>query len=308
MPPVRFGLIMPAEARDLHWGATYLTDLNYVLDRVTGHFDSAWIVDHLQSGGADLLEGFTTLTYMAALHPRLTFGHTVLCQSFRNPSLLAKMGATIQMLSGGRFILGLGAGWNAEEYRAYGYDFPPAPVRVEQLEEALRIITALWTQGEATFEGQHYRVRQAVSTLRPEPVPPIVLGAVRPRMLRLAATYADAWDVPSTSSARYAVLASAFDRACAAVGRDPATVGRSWSGGCACAPTQREAEALAADRLCPDPTTEDFDFVGTPEQIVEQMRPFIALGVRHFKLDSVDFPRVRGLDLLINEVLPALNS
>src|SRR5262245_53794764 len=283
MPSVQFGIIMPAESRDRRWGATYVTDLNQVLDRVTGQFDSAWIVDHLQSGDKDLLEGFTTLTYMAALHPRLTFGHTVLCQSFRNPALLAKMGATLQLLSGGRFILGLGAGWNEQEYRAYGYDFPPAPVRVEQLEEALQIITALWTEEQATFEGKHYRVRQAVCEPRPAPVPPIVLGAVRPRMLRLAATYADEWDVSSISIERYAVLAAAFERACAAVGRDSATVGRSWSGGCACAPTQREAVALAGDRFCPDPAAADFDFVGTPDQIVEQMRPFIALGLRHFK-------------------------
>jgi alkanesulfonate monooxygenase SsuD/methylene tetrahydromethanopterin reductase-like flavin-dependent oxidoreductase (luciferase family) len=308
VPAVRFGLIMPAESRDQRWRATYVTDLNRVLDRLSGPFDSAWIVDHLQSGEAALLEGFTTLTYMAALHPHLTFGHTVLCQSFRNPALLAKMGATLQLLSGGRFILGLGAGWNEEEYRAYGYDFPPAPVRVEQLEEALRIITALWTAGQATFVGKHYRVHQAVCAPRPAPVPPIMLGAARPRMLRVAATYADEWDVSSTNSERYAVLAAAFERACAEVGREPATVRRSWSGGCACAPTQEEAEQLAADCFGADPTAEDFGFVGTPEQIIEQMRPFIALGVRHFKLDSVDFPAVRGLDLLINEVLPALNA
>lgn len=308
MPLVQFGFIMPAELHDPHWRATYVSDLHRVLDRITGQFDSAWIVDHLQTGDADLLEGFTTLTYMAALHPQLRFGHSVLCQSFRNPALLAKMGATLQLLSDGRFILGLGAGWNESEYRAYGYDFPPAAVRVEQLEEALRIITALWTKGQATFEGKHYRVQQAVCAPRPTSVPPIMLGAFRPRMLRLAATYADEWDVSSTNIERYEVLAAAFERACATVGRDPSTVGRSWSGGCACAPTQGEAEALARDRFNLDPAAEDFDFVGTPDQIVEQMRPFIALGVRHFKLDSADFPQVRGLDLLINEVLPALNA
>nr|MBA2363982.1 LLM class flavin-dependent oxidoreductase [Chloroflexia bacterium] len=87
---------------------------------------------------------------MAALHPRLVFGHTVLCQSFRNPALVAKMAATLQLLSGGRYVLGIGAGWDEAEYRAYGYDFPPAGVRVDQLEEALHIITAMWTQEVAT--------------------------------------------------------------------------------------------------------------------------------------------------------------
>jgi alkanesulfonate monooxygenase SsuD/methylene tetrahydromethanopterin reductase-like flavin-dependent oxidoreductase (luciferase family) len=117
MPSVQFGLFMPAESRDQRRRATYVTDLNRVLDIATGHFDSAWIVDHLQFADTDVLEGFTTLAYMAALHPHLTFGHAVLCQAFRNPALLAKMGSTLQLLSGGRFILGLGAGWNEEEYR-----------------------------------------------------------------------------------------------------------------------------------------------------------------------------------------------
>src|SRR5207247_11241910 len=135
--------------------ATFIDDLHRVVEVVAGHFESAWIVYHLQFGDTDLLEGFTALTYMAALHPRLKFGHSVLCQSFRNPALLAKMGATLQFMSGGRYVLGMGAGWNEEEYRAYGYDFPPAGVRVEQLEEALRIIKAMWTEEKVTLEDKH---------------------------------------------------------------------------------------------------------------------------------------------------------
>jgi alkanesulfonate monooxygenase SsuD/methylene tetrahydromethanopterin reductase-like flavin-dependent oxidoreductase (luciferase family) len=307
MAAVQFGLFMPAEWRAGR-GAASTADLNRFLAVAAGAFDSAWIVDHLQFGDTAVLEGFTTLAYMAALHPQLRFGHAVVCQSFRNPALLAKMGATVQWLSGGRFILGLGAGWNEEEYRAYGYDFPPAAVRVAQLEETLRIITSLWTQGQATFEGAHYRVIGAKCEPRPQPIPPISLGATRPRMLRLAATYAAEWDVSSTNIERYEHLAGAFARACGEVGRDASTVERSWSGGCACAPTRAEAEALSGDLFSADPAAGDYGFVGTPEQIVEQMRLFMDLGVQRFKLDCVDFPRVRGLDLLIHEVLPALKN
>jgi alkanesulfonate monooxygenase len=127
-------------------------------------------------------------------------------------------------------------------------------------------------------------------------------------MLRLAATYADEWDVSSTSIARYEVLTGAFERACAEVGRDPSAVERSWGRGCACAPTQAEAETLAGDLFSAEPAAEDFGFVETPNQIVEQMGRFMELGVQRFKLDCVEFPRVRGLDLLINEVLPSLKS
>src|SRR4029434_9049658 len=159
---IEFGFIMPGDRIDGPRRAEYVANVDRALALVAGHFDSAWFIDHLQFGDSGVLEGFTALTYMAARHPRLRFGHTVLCQSFRNPALLAKMGATLQFLSGGRFILGLGAGWHEEEYRAYGYDCPSAAVRVDQLEETLRIITTLWTKGQATFDGAHYRVIGAI--------------------------------------------------------------------------------------------------------------------------------------------------
>ena len=306
MARIRFGFLIPAYALDKRRRAQFVDDVNRALERASGHFDTAWVIDHLQAGDADLLEGFTTLTYLAALHPRLAFGHTVLCQGFRNPALVAKMAATLQLLSGGRFILGIGAGWDEAEYRAYGYDFPSAGVRVEQLEEALHIITAMWTQDEATFEGTHYRVIGAHCEPRPDPLPPVVIGAFRPRMLRLAARYADQWDVSSTGTREYRRLAKEFAHACASVGREPSTVRRSWSGGCMCAPTQQRAEALAGDRYTAD--DEDFSFVGTPEQVAEQMRSFVDLGVDRFILDCAGFPDLTTLDLLIDEVLPALNS
>ena len=138
----------------------------------------------------------------AGCNYRLRFGNAVLCQSFRNPALLAKMAATLQFMSGGRFILGLGAGWHEEEYQAYGYEFPSAPVRVEQLEEAIQIIQIMWREETATFQGRHYQVAEARCEPRPDPIPPIMVGAFKPKMLRLAAKYADWWNVSSTSLAR----------------------------------------------------------------------------------------------------------
>ena len=101
-------------------------------------FSTIWIQDHLQKHTQILLESWTTLSYLAAQFPRFTYGHLVACQSFRNPALLAKMGASMQYLTGGRFIMGVGAGWLEEEYRAYGYDFPSPGVRVAQLAKRSR--------------------------------------------------------------------------------------------------------------------------------------------------------------------------
>ena len=298
---------MPADQLDKSRRNTYVEDLNRALDLVTGHFDSAWIIDHLQDGDADMLESFTTLSYMAALHPQLKFGHTVISQSFRNPALLAKMGATLQFISGGRFLLGIGAGGDEDEHKAYGYGFPPAQVRVEQLEETLQITKAMWTDAKATFNGRHYQISNAYCEPKPDPIPPIMIGAFRPKMLRLAAKYADEWNVSSTGLMEYRRLVDEFAKACQEVGRDPTSVLRSWCGGCVCAATQAEAERIGGARYDNDPEG-DFDFVGTPEHIASQMRSFIELGIDSFMVDCGGFPNLTTLELLVNEVLPALYS
>src|SRR5688572_22887439 len=307
MTRIQFGFTMPYGARDSARRPTFAENLDRALDLAAGHFDSAWSIDHILPDDADLLEGFTTLTYMAARHPEFTFGHTVLCQSFRNPALLAQMGATLHFLSGGPFILGIGAGGQQAEYQAYGYDFPSALTRVEQLEEALQIIRAMWTEERATFAGRHYHVSDALCAPKPDRIPLVMVVAFRPKMLRVTAKYADWWNVSSTAVEGYKHMAEQCERACADVGRDPATLRRTWCGGCICASTQEESEAIARDRFGGN-DSDNFDFVGTPQQIVEQMRPFVDMGVDYFMLDCGDFPRLTTLELLINEVLPAVSA
>lgn len=310
MSTVQFGLVVPGDALDKSRRHLYMEDVSRLLNYVKGHYHSAWFIDHLQFGSTDVLEGWTALAYLSALHPELQWGHSVICQAFRNPALLAKMVATLQFMSGGRYILGIGAGWHEEEHLAYGYDFPTGSARVEELDEALQIIKAMWTQESATFEGKHYRVKDARCEPKPQPIPAIMVGAFRPKMLRLTATHADWWNVSSTSIDTYRNYLREFERACEELGRDPRTVRRSWGGGCVCAPTEREVARLAAGRLH---AGEDFayeageDFVGTPRQLIEQMQPFVELGVDYFMLDCGGFPELTTVEMLVNEVLPALN-
>ncbi len=292
MSHVQFGLIVP----DTTLGMEHVHRL---LNSVKGHYASAWSIDHLQG---DTLEGWTAVAYLSALHPELVWGHTVLCQSFRNPALVAKMGATLQFMSGGRFVLGIGAGGQAAEYMAYGYEFPRGSIRVEELDETVQIVKAMWTQERATVAGKHYRVKEARCEPKPDPMPTIMVGAFGPKMLRLTARHADWWNVSSTGINVYRSYLQEFERACDEVGRDPATVRRVWSGGCVCAPTESEAADLAAGRH-----QVGEDFAGTPAQIVEQMRPFVELGVDYFMLDCGGFPRLTTVEMLVNEVLPAFN-
>ena len=113
---------------------------------------------------------------LAARYPQQTLSTIVMANSYRHPPLLAKMAATLQELSGGRFVLGYGAGWMDHEYRAYGYDFPSPKIRIEQMVEGIQIMKAMWTGEPATFEGKYYRIEDAICVPSPQPPPPILIG------------------------------------------------------------------------------------------------------------------------------------
>src|SRR5258706_7709182 len=138
----------------------FAADLQRALDVATRGFTSIWVSDHLMFESKFRLECWTELAWIAARYPSVKVGTIVLANSFRNPALLAKMGASLQTLSGGRFILGYGAGWHEGEYRAYGYDYPPPGTRLDMLEEGIRVIQTLWTQSPANFAGKYYQITE----------------------------------------------------------------------------------------------------------------------------------------------------
>jgi alkanesulfonate monooxygenase SsuD/methylene tetrahydromethanopterin reductase-like flavin-dependent oxidoreductase (luciferase family) len=200
-------------------------------------FDSFWVPDHLlfrfegQAAHAPW-EGWSIISGLAAATERIGIGSLVICTGFRNPGLLAKMADTVDEISGGRFTLGLGAGWHEPEYLAYGY---PSDHRIDRFEEAVSIIRTLLRTGQIDHQGRYYELRDCELRPRgPRPEgPPILIGALsnKPRMLRLAATYADIWNgwlVPGRSYADAGPeLLDAVDAACALVNRDPATLQRT---------------------------------------------------------------------------------
>jgi alkanesulfonate monooxygenase SsuD/methylene tetrahydromethanopterin reductase-like flavin-dependent oxidoreductase (luciferase family) len=158
-----------------------------------GAFAAIWISDHLQKDADAISEGWTTLAYLGAMFPSYRIGNMVLGLGYRNPALLAKMAATLQWLSNGRLTLGIGAGWQEDEYASYGFPFPSAGTRIEQLGEAIDLMRAMWRDSPATFEGRHFQVRDAYCEPRPNPAPRILVGGQGPKLVRLAAEKADAW-------------------------------------------------------------------------------------------------------------------
>jgi probable F420-dependent oxidoreductase len=237
--------------------------------------DSFWVPDHFfyrapgQEGIVGQWEAMTVLSALAAVTERITLGPMVAATSFRNPALLAKMADTLDEISGGRFVLGLGAGWHQPEYDAFGYPFDH---RASRFEEALRIIVPLLREGQVTFAGEYERATDCV--LRPRgPTargPRILVGGFRPRMLRLIARDADAWNTawhtkPEQVTARWEQMTAA----CAEVGRDPATLEL----------TAGVMLRIARPGETPAPSTSHI--VGEPEQIAEVLRGFREVGVQH---------------------------
>jgi len=193
-------------------------------------FDSIWIYDHLvfRPGGDSptigMWEGWAVLIALGAVTERVELGPLVLCNQFRNPTVLAKQAHTLDEISNGRLIFGIGAGWNRAEFDAFGFPFDH---RVDRFEEALQIIGPLLREGEVDFEGTYYRARRCEILPRsPRPGgPPLLVGGSGPRMLRLTARYADQWNgghfgMPETVDESLAQVR----QACEEVGRDPATL------------------------------------------------------------------------------------
>ena len=220
---VDFGIVV--------WKALDIRDYNYDVIRklaIEGEelgFKSFWLADHFQATSRrdPYYECYTALSAISSVTKRIRLGPLVSCVSYRLPSILAKMTSTLDVISDGRLELGMGAGWDVEEYAAYGIPFPRGSVRVQQVEEAIQIIKKMWTEPEASFEGRHFTVSKVVNEPKPiqKPHPPIWLGARGSKMLRLVAKYADGWNLniaftPEIFERKLSVL----EDHCRDVGRD----------------------------------------------------------------------------------------
>ena len=280
-------------------GVDRLTHFETVIDSLPDAFSTVWISDHFQPNGQAVPEGWTLLTYLAASFPRFRFGHLVLGQSYRNPALVASMAATLQELTGGRYILGLGAGWLEEEYRAYGYDYPRGGIRVAQLAEAIEIIRAMWTTSPATYHGTHYRIDGACC-LQPCPPPPILVGTNGPRCLGVVARLADAWAWDGPWETVYRRPYEILRQHCDDLGRPFDDIDRTCS---------------LTVRLPDDPGTFEptythsfypgqvFDILGpTPASVIREIDQLVDLGVSHFQVDVGDLATLRRF---VDEIVPA---
>ena len=281
----------------------WVDDLDSALPPLEGHFRSLWMTDHLCWDSKPTYEAWTVMAFVSSRWPKFEIGSMVLSQSYRNPALLAKMAATLQSLSG-RLILGIGAGWKEDEYRAYDFRYPKASTRIEQLEETVEIVRRMWTSaGRVTYEGNHYSVHQAYCEPKPDPVPPIMIGGKGKKTLRVAAKLADWWNISDAGFETYRERLEVLRDHCTDIGRDPSSIRLTWFGRLAVGTTQAAAGELGRGQW----TTKNA-FVGTPGQVVEQMRPFVELGVDYFMLEVLGLPKSDVIRMVTKDVLPAVRS
>lgn len=265
---LKFGWLSPAvgNRHSDHQPIAQYQD-RHILPAAMPHFDSLWLADHFY--GFDektdpFLEAWTTLTWLAARHENVLLCHHVLGHGYRPPALTAKMAATLQVLSGGRFVLGIGAGWREQEYAAYGYEFPKPSVRFAQLEEVVRICRLMWTETDPVFEGRYFRIDGAAAPPLPDPVPPVCIGAAGEKVgLPLVGRQADMWNAPTRGDAadwdrRMGIVHRSAEQA----GRDPASIEVS----------------ITLERPLPE-SDED------SEKLVDELAGHARRGVRHVVMD-----------------------
>jgi F420-dependent oxidoreductase-like protein len=260
-------------------------------------WDGIWFADHFMGPGRDargsLLECWSVLAALAAAVPRVRLGPLVSGNTYRHPAVLANMAAAVDQISGGRLVLGIGAGWQRNEHEKYGIEFFDVGGRLDRLEEACQVLRALTTEERATFDGRHYRLDDAPMEPKPvqRPLPLLVGGGGERRTMRIAATYADEWNTwgaPDHLAQKVQVL----ERHCEDLGRDPATIARSAQ---ALVFLGDDPAWLEARRAEPAgmPT-----LVGTPSELADAMAAYRDAGVGEFILPDWTLPAHGGTDLL----------
>jgi F420-dependent oxidoreductase-like protein len=327
---MRFGMFVPQGWRldlaGIDAEKQWPTMLEVARAAEAGPWESIWVYDHFHTVPVPTdevtYEAWTLMAALAATTERVRLGQMCTCTGYRNPAYLAKVAASIDVISGGRVEMGIGAGWYEHEWEAYGYGFPAAGDRLGMLDEGVQIMRQLWTTGVATLGGQHYQVNGALGHPRPRQdggIPLWIAGGGEKRTLRIAARYARYTNfdgTPEIFTRKSEILA----QHCRDVGTDYDAITRSANFNVVIGETERDvADRLAWIRaqyqpLVPAAEVErqakqyaDGPLVGTPEQIVERLTELAGLGLTYAIAYFRDVAYDRsGLDLFAREVIPAL--
>lgn len=313
---MKFGLQHPNFTYDGEGSKTAESLRTLVREAEAYGFDSFWVMDHFHQISVvgetrePMLEGWTTISYAASCSSRIKLGTLVTGIVYRHPSVLAKIGATLDVLSEGRLFMGIGAAWNQEEATAYGIPFPPVGERMRRLEEAVQIIRRMWTEEKASFNGRFYQVREAYCNPKPiqKPYPPIMIGGSGERQtLKIAAKYANACNVfgsPNTVRKKLAIL----HEHCRNVGSDYDAIVKTKLGHVIIDRDERAVEKRVAEDLAEFPKERwgEYAIYGTPDQIRRQVEEFRDAGLDYLIVNLEPQRELEAMKLFAEEVAKKL--
>jgi len=315
VPVTRFGLQIPYFTfPDVADNELFNRVADIAVTAEESGFDSVWVMDHfyqIQNVGPrtdPMLEAYTLLGAIAARTSRAGLGTMVTGVTYRNPAHLAKVVTTLDVISAGRAILGIGAAWNTDEHAGYGFEFPPTAERMERLQEALQICRAMFTEQAPSFSGRHYSIDGALNfprPIRPGGIPILIGGSGERKTLRLVAMYADACNIfGDVATVRHKL--EVLNRHCEAIGRDPAEITKTRLGGLLIADSQSQAEhkaTLLAEARGVDPAQlRDYVAVGGPDSVCELVGEYLEAGLdgmifNMFDAQDLDVVRLAGKTL-----------
>lgn len=303
------------------WGA--FNDLALEFEKFNYH--SLWLGDHLTIGGYRL-ECWTTLSALSAATKKIRLGTMTLCNSYRNPALLAKMAASLDVISGGRLEFGIGSGYYKNEYDAYGYPFPPLSARTEQLDEGLEIMKKMWTENRPNYKGKYYTIKEAACDPKPvqKPHPPITIGGGNEEYtLKIVAKHANRWNTATGTIEEYKHKLDILKSHCEQIGRDYGEIEKSYHFHCVGAylsdddlikamrrAYEREGKMIyGRGREGGIPASfEDWfndtqrrSLVGTPEECISKLQDYFEIGANYFMLRFIDFPEKKDSLRFFNE-------
>jgi len=299
---IEFGCVLPQESADYE----FVKEIALECERL--HFNSIWLYDHFfpfwRKPDEPILECWTTLSALAADTKTLGLGTIVLSNTFRNPAMLAKMAATLDVISKGRLEFGIGAGVCENEHHAYGIPFERPSIRIERLREAVHIIRAMWIDGKCSYNGKYYAVKDAFNNPRPvqKPNPTIWIGGLGNKVLRVVAELADGCNFWGLDPAEFRRRSSVLEEHCKAVGRKPADLQRSWGGEILINENRKEIERFKQK----EPTADQYvnsNIVGTPDECLEKINRYVEAGCTYFMLYFPDAAQRKCLRLFAEHVI-----
>jgi F420-dependent oxidoreductase-like protein len=266
-------------------------------------FDSLWVYDHFHNvprpAHETMFECWTTLAAISQRTSRIMLGQMVGCAPYRNPALLAKITSNLDVMSGGRLIWGIGAGWYEHEFRGYGYDYPKPADRIRALRETVEIVTAMWSESDVTYHGKYYDLDGAQCDPKPvqQPRPEVLIGGGGEQLtLRVVARLADASNFGGKPD-EWQHKAEVLQQHCRDVGRDYDEIRKTIASEVFIRETEEEIVAAGSRSLIGEPleSWREGNFVGTPEQVAEKIQTYVDLGCTGFYPWCSDYPDTESM-------------